>query len=125
MYPAKPEDRDVQRALSHYETLDVAGQDYAWLALYPETGRKHQIRVHCAAMGHPIVGDGKYGYTGPAGGMASLSSQVHLHARALVFEKPDGQRMTVTAPLPDHMRQSWAALGFDPEVGLRNGEGAF
>ena len=50
-----------RRAVTRYVVIDNAGQDVAWMALYPETGRTHQIRVHCSAIGSPIIGDRKYG----------------------------------------------------------------
>ncbi|MBL4897068.1 MAG: RluA family pseudouridine synthase, partial [Erythrobacter sp.] len=52
---------DGQAAKTKYRVVDSAGKKAAWLELQPMTGRTHQLRVHCAAMGHPIVGDGKYG----------------------------------------------------------------
>ncbi|HBQ92057.1 MAG TPA: RNA pseudouridine synthase, partial [Erythrobacter sp.] len=50
-----------QPAKTKYRVVDAVGKKAAWLELQPLTGRTHQLRVHCAAMDHPIVGDGKYG----------------------------------------------------------------
>ena len=58
--PAERDDKDAARAITDYRTLDHAGQKLAWLELQPLTGRTHQLRVHCVAIGAPILGDVKY-----------------------------------------------------------------
>ena len=101
---------------SRYRVLDRAGNSTAWVELQPLTGRTHQLRVHMAAIGHPIVGDGKYG--GPEAFLTgSISRKMHLHARRLVIDHPDGTPLNVTAELPDHFAASMAQLGFDPAGG--------
>ncbi|GAB4123056.1 MAG: RluA family pseudouridine synthase [Rhodothalassiaceae bacterium] len=96
-----------------YATIAHAGRRAAWLALRPLTGRTHQLRLHCAHMGHPIVGDGKYGGSDAMLG-GSVSRKLHLHARRLVIPHPDGRRLLdLTAPLPEHMRASWAMFEWD------------
>ena len=88
----------------------------AWVELQPLTGRTHQLRVHMAAIGHPIVGDGKYG--GPDAFLTgSISRKMHLHARRLIIDHPDGAPLDVTAPLPDHFAASMQQLGFDEDLG--------
>ena len=105
-----------QLARTRYRMLDRAGNSAAWLELQPLTGRTHQLRVHLAALGHPIVGDGKYG--GQAAFLTgSISRKMHLHARRLVIDHPDGTPLDVTADLPDHFAASMAQLGFDPAAG--------
>lgn len=99
-------------SLTDYFVVEHAAQRASWLSLKPHTGRTHQLRLHCAEMGHPIVGDGKYGdreqdLTG------AISRKLHLHARFLNFPHPDGGMITVTAPLPSHMEASFDTLGFD------------
>jgi 23S rRNA pseudouridine955/2504/2580 synthase len=69
-----------------------------------------------AAIGHPIVGDGKYG--GQAAFLTgSISRKMHLHARRLRIEHPEGDLLDVTAPLPDHFAASMAQLGFEEADG--------
>jgi RluA family pseudouridine synthase len=72
-----------------------------WVELRPETGRTHQLRVHCAHLGAPILGDGLYG-GGDAGGL-------HLLARAIAL--PLDPPLRVTAPVPGHMRDALAHCG--------------
>jgi len=103
-------------ARTRYRVIDRAGNRAAWVELYPLTGRTHQLRVHMAAIGHPIVGDGKY-----AGQEAfltgSISRKLHLHARRLRIDHPDGGTIDVTADLPAHFAQSLESLGFDAALG--------
>jgi 23S rRNA pseudouridine955/2504/2580 synthase len=115
---------DGDRAITYYRTVSRAGDRFAWLALEPVTGRTHQLRVHCLTLGTPILGDGKYG--GAAAHPASLpqARKLHLHARALALPLRNGRTVSVTAPLPPHMRASWEFFGFeesserDPFAGL-------
>jgi 23S rRNA pseudouridine955/2504/2580 synthase len=103
-------------ARTRYRVIDRAGSRAAWVELQPLTGRTHQLRVHMAAIGHPIVGDGKYGgqdsfLTG------AISRKLHLHARRLRIDHPDEGRIDVTAELPEHFADSMANLGFEPAAG--------
>ncbi len=105
-----------QPALTRYRVLDRAGNEAAWVELHPLTGRTHQLRVHMAAIGHPIVGDGKYG--GKAAFLTgTISRKLHLHARRLRIDHPDGGKLDIAAELPDHFAASMASLGFDPLLG--------
>ncbi len=103
-----------RRAVTDYAVIEAAGRRAAWLALRPLTGRTHQLRVHCAMLGTPIVGDGKYGgsnaFLGPP-----IAKRVHLHAREIEFPHPAGGRLRIRAPLEAHMLESWKLLGFDPD----------
>ena len=105
-----------QPARTRYRVLDRAGNRAAWVELQPLTGRTHQLRVHMAAIGHPIVGDGKYG--GPDAFLSgSISRKMHLHARRLIIDHPDGDQIDVIAQLPEHFANTLAGLGFDEEDG--------
>ncbi len=101
-----------QPAKTRYRVVETAGKKAAWVELEPLTGRTHQLRVHLEAIGHPIVGDGKYGGQ-DAFLTGSISRKMHLHARRLVISEPGGGKMDVTADLPDHFSASMQQLGFD------------
>lgn len=106
------EGEDAKKAITDYQVIDEATPAAAFLALRPRTGRTHQLRVHCAAMGTPIVGDGKYG--GKIAHIDGVAPKLHLFCRSMSFAHPKtGQRMTLTAPLTGHMRDTWKFFGFD------------
>ena len=113
----------AKRATTEFVTLEAAGGRMSWVALQPVTGRTHQLRAHMAEIGHPVLGDGKYGGSGHenagdgwgAGTGGELSRKLHLHARALVVEHPVTKAMlSLTAPLPAHMQATWDLLGWEP-----------
>jgi len=107
---------DGARAITHYTTLDTAGRKVSFLALAPVTGRTHQIRVHCAAIGHPILGDAKYGGAGAFPELGQPIRSLMLHAREIALPGAAGRRpLQVVAPVPAAMRAICAFLGFDPE----------
>lgn len=108
--PGRRNDPNAARAITEYRTLDHAARKLAWLELMPHTGRTHQLRVHCAALEAPILGDGKYGAA--QAHVDGLSGKLHLHARALRFPHPAGGFLEVTADLPPHMRETFKTLGF-------------
>jgi 23S rRNA pseudouridine955/2504/2580 synthase len=106
---------DSKHAMTDYRVEGVAGEEFAFVAAKPVTGRTHQIRVHLAFLDTPIVGDFKYGGDA-AKGTGVIADRLHLHARCIDIPHPDGGRLQVSAPLPDHMRASFEALGFDPDA---------
>jgi 23S rRNA pseudouridine955/2504/2580 synthase len=113
---AEPGDEDAGRAITDYRTLDHAGQKLAWLELHPHTGRTHQLRVHCVAIGAPILGDVKYARPDQNNAFAAtiegLSNDLHLHARALELPHPAGGVLLVEADLPPHIAATFRTLGF-------------
>lgn len=113
----RPDAEEGRHAVTYYRVIDSAGAQASWLALMPVTGRTHQLRAHCAAIGTPILGDAKYG--GAAANLAGVpgSRRLHLHARALSMPHPLGGRLQVSAPLPLHMRGTWEFFGFPSDAG--------
>jgi 23S rRNA pseudouridine955/2504/2580 synthase len=113
----------AKHATTDYAVLSALAKRAAWVAMVPVTGRTHQLRAHMAALGHPIIGDGKYGGSGQEnlgdgwGAMmgGAVSNKLHLHARSLSFKHPvTGSKVTITAPLPEHMQRTWGFLQWDP-----------
>ena len=102
-----------QTAITDYQVVENAGQKYAWLALWPKTGRTHQLRVHCQLMGTPICGDDKYGFRSIAEEEHNFDRNLYLHARAITIPHPGKKPLTLSAPLPAHMQEAWKLLGFD------------
>lgn len=117
MASAEPGSPGAQRAVTLYRVVDRAADRAVWLAVMPLTGRTHQIRAHLAAIGTPVLGDGKYG--GQDAFVGGLSKMLHLHARRLILPRPNGPALDVSAPLPSHMKATWEAFGFDPELDQR------
>jgi 23S rRNA pseudouridine955/2504/2580 synthase len=103
-------------AKTRWRVIDRAGNRAAWVELQPLTGRTHQLRAHMAAIGHPIVGDAKYGGA-EAFLTGGISRKLHLHARRIRIDAPDGGVIDVTAEVPTHFSESLATLGFDPLAG--------
>ncbi|RST31975.1 RluA family pseudouridine synthase [Sphingomonas ginkgonis] len=102
-------------AKTRWRMIDRAGNRAAWLELQPLTGRTHQLRAHLAAIGHPIVGDAKYGGA-EAFLTGGISRKLHLHARRLRIDSPDGL-IDARAELPQHFTESLASLGFSEDDG--------
>lgn len=105
-------DPDGQPATTDWKVLGRAGSAaLTWLALEPLTGRTHQLRVHCAAMGWPILGDPIYGHAPRSGGPA-----LHLHSRDIVVPLYKNRApIEVTAPVPEHMRERLSQCGWSGE----------
>jgi 23S rRNA pseudouridine955/2504/2580 synthase len=107
------EEDDEQRAVTHYAVIDKAPPVAAWVSLKPVTGRQHQLRAHMAHIGTPILGDNKYG--GDLDLPEGVADRLHLHARRIIFPHPRGGTVDVSAPLPAHMRDTFALFGFDAD----------
>ncbi len=122
MRVAKHGDPDAQHSLTLYAVVDKVTPRLAWLSMRPITGRTHQLRAHCEAIGHPIVGDPKYNRK-PENDPArhdplravppGIEPKLHLLARRLILAHPRGGMIDVTAPLPEHMKKSFAMFGFE------------
>jgi 23S rRNA pseudouridine955/2504/2580 synthase len=110
---ARHGEEGASHAVTYYAVVETAAQQLAWISLKPVTGRTHQLRAHMAHIGNPIVGDPKYfskeNWELPRG----LQSRLHLLARRIVVPHPRGGTIDISAPLPQHMLQSWNLLGFD------------
>lgn len=105
---------DGKDAVTDYAIVDNAARRVSWLAMRPRTGRTHQLRVHAVeGLNRPIVGDGKYG--GPDAFITGLSNKLHLHARRIEFQHPEGGAFRLDADLPKHMAASWEMFEFDPK----------
>lgn len=123
IHPAEVDQTEgAKRAMTEFAVLERLAGRAAWMALSPITGRTHQLRAHMAEMGHPIIGDGKYGGSAQenlgdgwgAGIGGAVSRKLHLHARSLRIMHPvTNNLLDLIAPLPDHMEQSWKLFGWN------------
>jgi len=100
-----------KHAVTEYLVMESLAQKLAWVELKPITGRTHQLRVHMAAIGHPIIGDGKYGGKEAFMEGLNLPPRLHLHAARLTLPRWHGKTLALTAKLPPHMQESDALLG--------------
>ena len=102
-----------QKALTHFKVMDRAGDRAALMALWPRTGRTHQLRVHCAEIGCPILGDRKYGGEEALLSAVADSRRLHLHARRLTLPHPSGKgTLRLQAEPPAHFKRTLEAFGF-------------
>jgi len=128
MRPADPKEHGAEPAETAYVMLSRAAHRAAWMALRPFTGRTHQLRAHMAAIGHPILGDPKYGT--PESAELSGPLKLQLHARRIELDHPGGGKLIVEAPLSPEMKAGFAHFGFsedeadaDPFAGVRRMRG--
>ena len=122
MRVARHGEEDAQHSVTYYAVVEKRAPRLAWVSMKPITGRTHQLRAHAEAIGHPIIGDPKYGglrpndprVTDPLRAIpGGIENKLHLLARRLVLPHPKGGALDVTAPLPPHMKATWELLGFD------------
>jgi 23S rRNA pseudouridine955/2504/2580 synthase len=111
MVPADPKDKDAEVAETEYVTLSRAADKVAWMALWPHTGRTHQLRAHMLAMGHPILGDPKY--NNERSRELSGELKLQLHARRLVLPHPSRGALILEAPVSPEMKAGFERFGFD------------
>jgi 23S rRNA pseudouridine955/2504/2580 synthase len=116
------DDEEGKSAVTDYRVVDTTARKFTWLELMPRTGRTHQLRAHCMLIGTPIVGDAKYAIKHRhahevvdlhEGLLAEVADRMCLHARQLVIERPRKKPLTLTAPLPPHMKTAFKDLGFN------------
>lgn len=116
------DEEEGKKAITEFRVLEHAHKQAAFVAFWPRTGRTHQIRVHAALMGTPVIGDTKYGerelehehqFIGLEG--IDLHNNLHLHARRIICPHPINRKKTldITAPLPPALMKSWKAMGFE------------
>lgn len=113
MRPAEPKDPKGEPAETAFATVSRAAHRAAWMALRPFTGRTHQLRAHMAAIGHPILGDPKYGDDKSRELSGSLKLQ--LHARRIELDHPGGGKLIVEAPLSPEMKAGFNHFGFSED----------
>ncbi|MBU8876312.1 RluA family pseudouridine synthase [Reyranella sp. MMS21-HV4-11] len=110
------DEENGQKALTHFRVVDSASRRAALLALWPRTGRTHQLRVHCTAIGCPILGDRKYGGEEALLSTIADARKLHLHARRLTLPHPSGKgELKALAEPPPHFRRTVEAFGFSTD----------
>lgn len=113
MRPADPREHGAEPAETAYATVSRAAHRAAWMALRPFTGRTHQLRAHMSAIGHPILGDPKYGT--PESTELSGPLKLQLHARRIELDHPGGGKLIVEAPLSPEMKAGFDWFGFSED----------
>ena len=117
MHIADQKDKNAVHAVTDYAVISVAAQKAAWVALRPQTGRTHQLRLHMSELGTSILGDRKY--TCDLEVPYGLSDRLHLHSRTLIVPLSNRKPLQITAPLPIHIKETFATLGFlEAEAGI-------
>ncbi|MEM9423059.1 MAG: RluA family pseudouridine synthase, partial [Pseudomonadota bacterium] len=106
-----------KRAVTDFQVVETMGKRAAFVALRPETGRTHQIRVHMQAVGAPIAGDRKYG--GSNAILEGISPKMHLFCREMVIPLPGRRALSLEAPLTGHMLESWTFFNFETPTHLQ------
>ncbi|MBL4599081.1 MAG: RluA family pseudouridine synthase [Rhizobiaceae bacterium] len=109
-------ERGADHAVTNYRVIETSGS-VSWIEFKPITGRTHQLRVHAAHLGNPIIGDPKYfdiqNWELPGG----IQKRLHLHARNIRIPHPDGGKIDISAPLPQHMTQTFNLLALNEADG--------
>jgi len=111
------DEEEGKMSLTFYRVIESLGNQLAFVAFWPRTGRQHQIRVHAAEMGTPLLGDFKYGPEQPfLADNPGLPQSLHLHARRLILPHPfTGKKLDITAPLGPDMRKTFKYFGFNAD----------
>jgi 23S rRNA pseudouridine955/2504/2580 synthase len=111
MVPTDLTDPRAETAETEFKTIARAGPRAAWMALWPHTGRTHQLRAHMLAIGHPILGDPKY--NNEASQALSEGLKLQLHARRLILPHPSRGTLALEAPISKELRAGFERFGFD------------
>lgn len=108
------DDEDAKSAITLYQTVESAKKLAAFVAMWPITGRTHQLRVHMAYIGTPLLGDRLYGGDKAIGvAEGDIGRGLHLHARRLIIPHPRRGMIDVVAPLGPDMQKTWKWFGFE------------
>lgn len=108
------EDEEAKSASTLYQVIESAKKQAAFVAMWPLTGRTHQLRVHMASvLNTPLIGDRLYGKEAEALPLEALGQGLHLHARRLIIPHPRRGTIDVVAPLGAEMQKTWKWFGFD------------
>ena len=110
--------RGVLAALSEYKVVAQHGLRAAAVEVTCHSGRTHQVRLHCAGLGTPVLGDPAELAPPSATALAGAAPRMHLHALSIALPRfgPGGGWLRITAPLPPHMRDTLSRLGMDVPV---------
>jgi tRNA pseudouridine32 synthase / 23S rRNA pseudouridine746 synthase len=108
------DEKTGKESITAFEVVDRKGE-YLYVNAHPQTGRRHQIRVHFYSIGHPIAGDLRYGDKSKQEAFPRLM----LHATQIAFALPSGEIKTIVSPLPESMISVLKGLGWDEEA-LKN-----
>ena len=103
-------------ALTYYKVVKKIGSQYSWLQLKPASGRTHQLRIHCAELGNPIIGDRKYNKVEDKNSkdLPYSFKKLLLHARQITFTHPVSKKtINIEAELPQHMYSVWRHFGWE------------
>jgi len=103
----------TKKTYTRYETIDHVAKEMSWISLSPVSGRKHQLRIHCALIGHSIIGDKKYGNYNNRRKLNNFADKLYLHACKVSIPHPEGGNLNLSAPLPDHMQRAWKLFGLN------------
>ncbi len=109
-------DENKKRALTYYKVIEKMGSQYSWVELKPSTGRTHQLRIQCAELGTPIIGDRKYMINEDQNfkDFPLEAQKLFLHARSLTFIHPiQKKRINIEAKVPKHMFNLWKHFGWE------------
>jgi len=104
-------------AATDFRVIDRASDKVAWIALQPLTGRTHQLRAHLAAVGAPILGDGKYGGRDAHPDIDGVPSTMQLHARRLLIPRKGRKDIDCVSPAPKSFKSSLKAVGLTDQEG--------